>query len=88
MRDLEQMKKELRQYFNDVPLVMEAVKAIEELQHDLYKYKTHSENISKLPGCNTCAKKKSDECSFMPRIGDYERINCAFYVPDPREVRG
>lgn len=34
MRDLEQMKKELRQYFNNVPLVMEAVKAIEELNAD------------------------------------------------------
>ena len=31
MRDLEQMKKELRHYFNDVPLVMEAAKVIEEL---------------------------------------------------------
>ncbi|MDR0497682.1 MAG: hypothetical protein LBH42_08720 [Treponema sp.] len=38
------------------------------------KYKTHSENMSKLHGCNGCGSAKDCECS--PDIGDWIRLNC------------
>lgn len=38
---------------------------------DLINYQ---ENIAKLNGCNTCGKSKS--CIYVPKLGEYERINC------------
>lgn len=37
-------------------------------------YKIHSKNISELPSCNDCGRKKN--CKKMPRLGEYCRINC------------
>lgn len=39
-------------------------------------------NISKLPDCNSCMKKNT--CEYVPRYGQHCRINCAFWVGQPR----
>ena len=41
----------------------------------------HSCNISKLPDCNTCQKKITG-CEYLPRYGEYVRINCPHYQPE------
>lgn len=41
-------------------------------------YKEHSIRISELHDCNDCGIK--DECAYMPRYGEYCRINCQFWV--------
>jgi hypothetical protein len=64
-------------------LIDEAADAIEELIADRDKYKRHSDSISQLPDCNTCGKKAKGNCEFMPRCGDWVRINCAFWTPEP-----
>ena len=65
---------------------MEAANAIEELIADRDKYKRHSDSISQLPDCNTCGKKAKGNCEFMPAYGDWVRINCAFWTPEPPKV--
>lgn len=62
---------------------IDAADAIEELIADRDKYKRHSDSISHLPDCNTCGKKAKENCEFMPRCGDWVRINCAFWTPEP-----
>ena len=37
-------------------------------------------NITALPDCNTCLKK--NVCEFLPKYGDYCRINCPAYMGD------
>ena len=64
-------------------LMKEAADAIEELLAERDKYKRHSDSISELPDCNTCGKKTKGDCEFMPAYGDWVRINCAFWVPEP-----
>ena len=64
-------------------LYNEAADAIEELTAERDKYKRHSDSISRLPDCNTCGKKAKGNCEFMPEYGDYVRINCAFFEPEP-----
>lgn len=66
-------------------LQWQAADAIEELIFERDKYKSFFDRIANLPDCNTCLKKR--ECEFVPRAGEHTRINCAFYVPDPREVK-
>ena len=51
----------------------------------LLNYKFHSDNIVALPNCNTCYKGQARCCDFAPRVGDYCRINCAFYLGEPPE---
>lgn len=66
-------------------LCEDAADVIEELIFERDKYKSFFDRIANLPDCNTCLKKR--ECEFVPRAGEHTRINCAFYVPDPREVK-
>ena len=66
-------------------LMKQAADAIEELTAERDKYKSHSDSISQLPDCNTCGKKSKGNCVFMPAYGDWVRINCAFWAPEPPE---
>ena len=63
--------------------MLQAADAIEELIAERDKYKWHSDSILELPDCNTCGKKRTGDCEFMPAYGDYVRINCAFWTPEP-----
>lgn len=54
---------------------------IEELSAKVYSLQFFADNISKLPDCNTCLKKGM--CEFMPRYGDYCRINCPAWLGAP-----
>lgn len=63
----------------------DAADAIEELIAERDKYKRHSDSISELPDCNTCGKKIIGDCEFMPAYGDWVRINCVFWEPEPPE---
>lgn len=64
-------------------LIPKAADAIEELTAKVESLKVFADNISKLPDCNTCLKKNL--CEFMPRYGEYCRINCPAWlgVPEP-----
>ena len=64
-------------------LMRKAADAIEELTAERDKYKSHSNFISQLPDCNSCGKKAKGNCEFMPAYGDWVRINCAFWIPQP-----
>lgn len=66
-------------------LCLEAGKAIEELSAKLDGLQFFEENITKLPNCNTCLKKNM--CEFVPRAGEYCRINCPFWLGDPKEAK-
>ena len=69
-------------------MIEQAADAIEELIADRDRYKRHSDSISQLPDCNTCGKKAKGNCEFMPRCGDWVRINCAFWTPEqPKEEK-
>ena len=35
-------------------------------------------NIANLPDCNVCQKKHTG-CPYLPRYGEYTRINCPLY---------
>ncbi len=61
----------------------EAADAIEELSAKVESLQFFADNISKLPDCNTCLKKNL--CEFMPKYGEYCRINCPAWlgVPEP-----
>lgn len=67
----------LRDLFN------EAADAIEELTAKVENLQFFEDNISKLPNCNTCLKKNI--CEFMPKYGEYCRINCPAWLgmPEP-----
>lgn len=41
-------------------------------------FKIHSEGVSKLPDCNNCGKRI--DCQYLPRLGEYARINCPLWV--------
>jgi hypothetical protein len=66
-----------------VPYYGKAADTIEELTAERDKYKSHSNFISQLPDCNNCGKKAKGNCEFMPAYGDWVRINCAFWIPQP-----
>lgn len=47
------------------------------VKRDLDRYKSYYDRISKLPDCNECGRKEN--CEYLPRYGDYCRINCPFW---------
>ena len=59
----------------------EAADAIEGLSAKVESLQSFADNISKLPDCNTCLKKNT--CEFMPRYGEYCRINCPAWLGQP-----
>ena len=83
VKALRDMSKMGMKYGMAVVKMREAADAIEELIADRDKYKRHSDLILQLPDCNTCGKKAKGNCEFMPAYGDWVRINCAFWMPDP-----
>lgn len=62
-------------------LIKEAADAIEELSAKVSSLQIFADNISKLPDCNTCLKKNL--CEFMPKYGEYCRINCPAWLGEP-----
>ena len=62
-------------------LYNEAADAIEKLEAELSGLRIFYRNISELPDCNTCFKKGM--CEFLPRYGDYARINCPHWLGEP-----
>ena len=62
-------------------IIIEAADAIEELSAKVESLQFFADNISKLPDCNTCLKK--DLCEFMPKYGEYCRINCPAWLGQP-----
>ena len=79
----ERARRENAYYEHGGDIINEAADAIEKLIAERDKYKRHSDSISRLPDCNTCGKKAKGNCEFMPEYGDYVRINCAFFEPEP-----
>lgn len=65
----------------DADLMHEAADAIEELSAKVESLQFFADNISKLPDCNTCLKKNL--CEFMPKYGEYCRINCPAWLGAP-----
>jgi hypothetical protein len=59
----------------------EAADAIEELSAKVDSLQIFADNISKLPDCNTCLKQ--NRCEFVPRWGEYCRINCPAWLGTP-----
>ncbi len=59
----------------------QAADAIEELSAKVESLQFFADNISKLPDCNTCLKKNI--CEFMPKYGEYCRINCPAWLGQP-----
>lgn len=57
---------------------MEAADAIEKLSAKVDGLQFYVDSISKLPDCNTCMKKPM--CEFMPKYGEYCRINCPAWL--------
>lgn len=66
-------------------VLMKAADAIEELSGKVESLQFYADNISKLPDCNTCLKKNT--CEFVPRYGEYCRINCPVWLgaPEPQK---
>ena len=62
-------------------MLLEAADAIEELSAKVDSLQFFMDNISKLPDCNTCLKKTM--CEFLPKYGDYCRINCPAWLGAP-----
>lgn len=60
---------------------MQAADAIETLELELSGLRIFQRNISELPDCNTCLKKTM--CEFLPKYGDYCRINCPHWLGEP-----
>lgn len=58
-----------------------AADVIEELTAKVESLQFFADNISKLPDCNTCLKKNL--CEFMPKYGEYCRINCPAWIGQP-----
>lgn len=66
-------------------LIQQAADTIEELSAKIEQLQCYVNNISKLPDCNTCLKK--GVCEFVPRAGEYCRINCPAWLGNaPKEV--
>ena len=65
----------------DVSLAGQSADAIEELSEKVDSLQFYVDNISKLPDCNTCMKKPM--CEFMPKYGEYCRINCPAWLGEP-----
>lgn len=63
----------------------EAADAIEELSARVDSLQFFADNISKLPDCNTCLKKTT--CEFLPRPGEYCRINCPAWLGVPESPK-
>ena len=59
----------------------EAANAIEELSAKVASLQFFADSILKLPDCNTCLKKTM--CEFMPKLGEYCRINCPAWLGEP-----
>lgn len=60
----------------------EQIKVVDKLEMKDCKhcgYKMHSDEVSRLPDCNDCAKQR--ECEYCPRIGEQVRINCPLHEP-------
>ena len=64
-------------------LMDQAADAIEDLSAKVESLQFFVDNISKLPDCNTCLKK--DLCEFMPKYGEYCRINCHAWLGHPQK---
>ena len=64
-------------------LMKQAAAVIEELSAKVDSLQVFADNISKLPDCNTCLKKGM--CEFLPKYGDYCRINCPHWLGEPPE---
>ena len=54
----------------------EATDALEKLQAELDRYRSHHKRLSALPDCNTC---NSKDCTYRPNIGAFTRINCPLW---------
>ena len=66
--------------------IIQAADAIEELSAKVESLQFFADSISKLTDCNTCLNKGN--CKFMPRYGEYCRINCFAWVGEkPNERR-
>ena len=63
--------------------MLQAADAIEELSAKVDSLQLFADSISRLPDCNTCLKKGL--CEFMPRYGEYCRINCPHWLGEPPE---
>ena len=63
------------------PLVPVPADTIEELSAKVNSLQLFADNISKLPNCNSCLKKNL--CEFMPKYGEYCRINCPAWLGEP-----
>ena len=61
----------------------QAADAIETLSAKVDSLQLFADNISKLPDCNTCFK--NGMCEFLPKWGDYCRINCPHWLGEPPE---
>lgn len=62
-------------------LLLQAANAIEELSAKVDSLQIFADDISKLPDCNTCLKQ--NRCEFVPRWGEYCRINCPAWLGTP-----
>ena len=62
-------------------IALQAADAIEELSAKVDSLQAFADNISKLPDCNTCLKKNL--CEFIPKYGEYCRINCPAWLGQP-----
>lgn len=68
--------------YQKIGTLEECRKAMEQKQEcENCGYKIHSEAISKLHNCNDCGRKVG--CAIAPRLGDYCRVNCYEWVPEP-----
>lgn len=63
--------------------VQKAADALEELSAKVDSLQTFADNISRLPDCNTCSKKGM--CEFLPKYGNYCRINCPHWLGEPQK---
>ena len=50
--------------------------ALEKLQAELDRYRSHHKRLSALPDCNTC---NSKDCTYRPNIGAFTRIKCPLW---------
>ena len=66
-----------------IEVATQAADAIEDLSAKVESLQFFVDNISKLPDCNTCLKK--DLCEFMPKYGEYCRINCHAWLGHPQK---
>lgn len=56
--------------------LLDAADALEKLQAELDRYRSHHKRLSALPDCNTC---NSKDCTYRPNIGAFTRINCPLW---------